>query len=97
MMNGKSNLLAFVPIRSAKDRQECLSYFFGAFDVAAFGGVNANAVPFIHKGWNGNGHSIFEQAGLFTLETVAPFMVGSVRVTVNSIEGGRSMPIGAPS
>ena len=32
-----------------------------------------------------------------TLETVAPFMVGSVRVTVNSIEGGRSMPIGAPS
>ncbi len=33
-------------------------------------------------------------AGLFTFETVAPFMVGSVRVTVNSIEGGRSIPIG---
>src|SRR5215213_5890406 len=36
-------------------------------------------------------------AGLLTLETVALFNVGSVRVTSNSIEGGRSIPMGAPS
>ena len=36
-------------------------------------------------------------AGLLTFETVAPFIVGSVRVTVNSIDGGKSIPIGAPS
>ncbi len=36
-------------------------------------------------------------AGLLTFETVAPFIVGSVRVTVSSIDGGRSMPTGAPS
>ena len=36
-------------------------------------------------------------AGLFTFETVAPFIVGSVCATLNSIDGGKSIPIGAPS
>ena len=36
-------------------------------------------------------------AGLLTLETVALLSVGSVDVTVSSMDGGRSMPIGEPS
>ena len=33
---------------------------FRSLNVAAFGGIDANAVAFVNKWWHGNGHAIFQ-------------------------------------
>ena len=58
------NPLDFVKFRGScphQNRQECLSYLLGSFDVAAFGGIHANAVAFVNKWWNGHCYPILER------------------------------------
>ena len=44
--------------------QTGMSVLLRALDVAAFRGIDANAVAFIHKRWHGDGHAIFERGRL---------------------------------